>query len=703
MSRYAAKVVTYFDADVDHYIKQLNRADRRNKAFARNTRQAANDSARAIEQSFRGAGRGIAAIDGPLGGISGRFSALTALISESGAAFAVLGASVAGVVAMLGAAAFEGAKVEQLQLKTQAILKATGNAAGFTATELDRQARAIALATLASVDGVRGAQHRLLTFKAVTGDVFTETIKLSQDLAASGFGTLESNAIGLGKALQDPVTGLTLLNRQGSLTKTQQRQIAEAFQRTGDLGTAQIQILQAVREQVGGAGQAEAGGLSGAIDTLSQKWDELKEAVDRFSGTSVKSKSFLDQLSLRIDNLAKRLGGGEQLDARRELNRLHAQRVRYQEKLAKINARSVIDARMREEKQALEGLIAQRGREIALIQEKEKARQIAVRNEKASVLRQSQLTANQGRVEQIIAGFHHTAEDLDQFLAQEKIKNDRLVVLQRERFARLHEQALAAEQKNEALEQVRYEREKQKLAEERERFRNRGLLTAEIEQQFKGARENLEQTHLAKLEDMRQKALDKELAAQNKKYQTLIDLADRYNRTRSAGENRYATMAIGVAKTLFDVRKRQALKEAGIDAKVAIQKAWASAPFPANLPGVALVAAETAATVADIAGIAHGGLSFVPKANTTYVLDKGERVLAPGQNRDLEHFMRAGNAITVNVHNYSGEAVAVDRQGERLDIVIGRAKAAISEDIQRGTGLASVFQQTSGLRRRGVI
>ncbi len=167
MSRYAAKVVTYFDADVDHYIKQLNRADRRNKAFARNTRQAANDSARAIEQSFRGAGRGIAAIDGSLGGISGRFSALTALVSESGAAFALMGASVAGVVAMLGAAAFEGAKVEQLQLKTQAILKATGNAAGFTATELDRQARAIALATLASVDGVRGAQHRLLTSPAI--------------------------------------------------------------------------------------------------------------------------------------------------------------------------------------------------------------------------------------------------------------------------------------------------------------------------------------------------------------------------------------------------------------------------------------------------------------------------------------------------------------------------------------------------------
>lgn len=60
-------------------------------------------------------------------------------------------------------------------------------------------------------------------------------------------------------------------------------------------------------------------------------------------------------------------------------------------------------------------------------------------------------------------------------------------------------------------------------------------------------------------------------------------------------------------KKLAAMGKAAALAQATIDGFLAIQKAWASAPFPANLPAVAITTASTAANIAAIAGMADGG------------------------------------------------------------------------------------------------
>lgn len=63
---------------------------------------------------------------------------------------------------------------------------------------------------------------------------------------------------------------------------------------------------------------------------------------------------------------------------------------------------------------------------------------------------------------------------------------------------------------------------------------------------------------------------------------------------------------------------------------------------------IAAAAAETATAGAmayigggALAGAAHGGLDYVP-AESTYLLDKGERVLSPNQNSDLTKFLQNG-------------------------------------------------------------
>lgn len=101
-----------------------------------------------------------------------------------------------------------------------------------------------------------------------------------------------------------------------------------------------------------------------------------------------------------------------------------------------------------------------------------------------------------------------------------------------------------------------------------------------------------------------------------------------------------------------------------------------------------------------VSGIAHGGLDYVPK-ESTYLLDKGERVLSPRQNKDLANFMSNGqkaSAGNITINNNSSAQVSASRgpNGEvTIEMVdkmmdkrfrnIGRANSLESKAIQRGT------------------
>jgi phage-related minor tail protein len=97
---------------------------------------------------------------------------------------------------------------------------------------LSEYAEAISYATGVDDELVRSAEAILLTFKNLaktadtTGGAFDRATIAAVDLAAAGFGEVESNAKQLGKALQDPVKGLTALRKAGvTFTKAEQDKI----------------------------------------------------------------------------------------------------------------------------------------------------------------------------------------------------------------------------------------------------------------------------------------------------------------------------------------------------------------------------------------------------------------------------------------------------------------------------------------------
>lgn len=215
----------------------------------------------------------------------------------------------------LGAGAFVGSirstiteaeKAERQLFKLEQLVKSTGASAGLTARELDDFSRSLARSTLASTEGARDAAGVLLTFRSISGDTFKETLTLAQDLAATLGGDLKSAALQLGKALEDPATGLTALRRSGVSFTAAEQELIKSLQESGKLLEAQALILEKVRKQVGGTGAAEAGGLSGSVDTLAQNWSEFLEALGN-SGPLQTASSLVDGLAQRVATLNRTL------------------------------------------------------------------------------------------------------------------------------------------------------------------------------------------------------------------------------------------------------------------------------------------------------------------------------------------------------------------------------------------------------------
>lgn len=107
----------------------------------------------------------------------------------------------------------------------------------------------------------------------------------------------------------------------------------------------------------------------------------------------------------------------------------------------------------------------------------------------------------------------------------------------------------------------------------------------------------------------------------------------------------YAGETSSAYTAILAIQKGANLASVLMNSITAISAAWASSPFPYNLPAVAMATVETGALQAtlqaftpNISGMAHNGIDNIPKEGT-WLLDGGERVLNPEQNKDLTNYL----------------------------------------------------------------
>ena len=182
---------------------------------------------------------------------------------------------IGAVIAFFASAIAGSEKLQSALLQTEALIKATGGAAGFSASQLEAQATELEATTLANKDAIMEAQQSLLTFKGIAGDTFTQTISLANDLASVTGNGLQSAVTTLGKALQDPVKGLSSLGEAGISFTEKQKDMVAAMVDAGNQAGAQTLILDELNSRIGGAAAAEADGYTGAVHRLGIAYGDL--------------------------------------------------------------------------------------------------------------------------------------------------------------------------------------------------------------------------------------------------------------------------------------------------------------------------------------------------------------------------------------------------------------------------------------------
>ena len=195
------------------------------------------------------------------GKMVGAVAAVTGAVAAAGFAFRFLGDSIN-----------EARDARKAMAQTAAVMKSMGRTEAPQAVEamIDQMSRVSGM----DDDVLREMTNVLFTFGNVTDDVFTKANELALDLSVSYGKDLNSSAIMVGKALNDPLKGLTALSRVGVQFTTEQQDQIKAMMEVGDVAGAQAIIVKELGKQVGGSAAAQADG----IDKATVAWGNLKEA-----------------------------------------------------------------------------------------------------------------------------------------------------------------------------------------------------------------------------------------------------------------------------------------------------------------------------------------------------------------------------------------------------------------------------------------
>jgi len=256
----------------------------------------------------------LSGVDKQAGGLGKTFGALgKAAAVGAGAGLVALG----GILATSVKEAMESQKVLG---QLDAVLASTGGAAGLARKQLVDMASAFQRTTTFSDEAVLGAENLLLTFTKIKGPQFEGATQAVLDMSTALGQDLQSSAIQVGKALNDPINGMTALRRVGvSFTEDQIKQV-KAMVAAGDTMGAQKLILQELNTEFGGSAAKAADTFGGRMARLKNAVGEVQERIGMallpvltnlavwFSDALPKIEAFVDKGILFVSDVARDLG-----------------------------------------------------------------------------------------------------------------------------------------------------------------------------------------------------------------------------------------------------------------------------------------------------------------------------------------------------------------------------------------------------------
>jgi hypothetical protein len=221
---------------------------------------------RPFEKGSRRVGGDLSKMEGGLGRVSTRAIALGSAVGVGIERLAEKGISVLFDSIRSGEDALH--TLQDAQAQTAAVIESTGGAAGVTAQQVRDLAEALESLTTVDDKNVQAGENVLLRFTAIGKDIFPQASKAATDLAVAlakgdaANADVSKSAAQIGKALQEPIKGLTSLRKAGVVFTAQEQTQIKAMVKSGDVMGAQEAVLKALEVRYGKAG--EAAGETGA-------------------------------------------------------------------------------------------------------------------------------------------------------------------------------------------------------------------------------------------------------------------------------------------------------------------------------------------------------------------------------------------------------------------------------------------------------
>jgi hypothetical protein len=231
--------------------------------------------------------------------LNGKFEDFGKTVEKQGSFLSKFKATAAGVFAGnlmasglnaiktgIGDAIKDAQEYEKILAKMNAVIASTGNVAGLSAKGLQEQASALEKLSGVDENVILNGQNLIATFTQIRNvagegnDIFNQTTQAALDLSVALGQDMKSSAIQLGKALNDPVKGVSALQRVGVTFDAQQKKMIKTMVEAGDTLGAQKVILAEVNREFGGAAKAAGDTFGGAITRAKDKvQDFMRDAI----------------------------------------------------------------------------------------------------------------------------------------------------------------------------------------------------------------------------------------------------------------------------------------------------------------------------------------------------------------------------------------------------------------------------------------
>jgi len=228
----------------------------------------------------------IKEIQNQLNGMSGAaeksgpsFLGMASAVAVGQAAFAGLKWGIGEIVGGLKDVISKAQESEAVMTQTNAVIASTKGVSGMTAEAVSDLATKLSGVIPIDDELIQSTENMLLTFTNIHKDIFPQVTETALDMSVALGQDTKSSAIQLGKALQDPVAGVTALQRVGVKLSEQQKEQVKGFMATNQIAKAQGVILQELQTEFGNSGRAAGTTFAGQMKILNTQVDNVKETI----------------------------------------------------------------------------------------------------------------------------------------------------------------------------------------------------------------------------------------------------------------------------------------------------------------------------------------------------------------------------------------------------------------------------------------